>query len=363
LTARLIHDDTGGEVLAVWADDAQEALAILTPAELKGVGPWLLARKLFDAGTRGTVIPEELLLRRWDPGRAALRARAAELRAALRRRRMGLEPSARLVRPLPPPPAMSAPVISVLMAARDADDTIRGSVESALAQVEERLELIVIDDGSRVPVSELLADVRDPRLSVLRHARSRGVQAARNTGLARARGEFIAQLDADDLWMPEYASTVLPRFEDPGVGLVYSNSRILGHPAGQELYIQDPSVHPMDRFPKFAEQNPVPSLTATMRAGALRAVGGWRTWLRQAFDYDVYARLIMAGWRFAYVDRPLAWYRWPEPTRGMSYDHRRTEIGELQLWASFVLRHPRVPGPRRQVRVRVGRELRRLMRR
>jgi hypothetical protein len=78
---------------------------------------------------------------------------------------------------------------------------------------------------------------------------------------------------------------------------------------------------------------------------------------------DLYARLIMAGWRFGYVDRPLGWYRWPEPTRGMSYETRRTEIGALQLSTAFVLRHPRVPGPRRHVRLRVGRELWRLLRR
>jgi cellulose synthase/poly-beta-1,6-N-acetylglucosamine synthase-like glycosyltransferase len=214
-----------------------------------------------------------------------------------------------------------------------------------------------------VPVSEVLADVQDTRLTVLRHPRGHGVQAARNRALGKARGEFVAQLDADDVWLPEYTTSVLPEFEDPGVGLVYSNIRLLGHPAGQELYIQDPTVHPMDRFPKFAEQNPVPSPTAMMRAAAVRSVGGWRTWLTQAFDYDLYARLIMAGWRFRYVDRPLGWYRWPEPDRGMSYDTRRTEIGELQLWAAFVLRHPRVPGPRRQLRVRVGREVKRLLRR
>jgi glycogen synthase len=363
LSARLLDEDTGGELLAVRGDEAREALATLAPAELSGAGAWLLARTLFDRGRRGLVIPEELVLGRWDPGRAQPVARAAELNAALRRRALGLEPSTPLGPVLPPPPSDAAPLISVLMAARDADDTIRGSVESVLAQAEERLELIVIDDGSRVPLAELLGDVRDARLSILRHSRSRGVQAARNTGLVKARGPFIAQLDADDVWLPEYASAVLPEFEDPSVGLAYSNSRILGHPAGQELYIEDASVHPMDRFPKFAEQNPVPSLTATMRAEALRGVGGWRSWLRQAFDYDVYARLIMAGWRFAYVDRPLGWYRWPEPSRGMSYDQRRTEIGELQFWTSFVLRHPRVPGPRRQVRVRVGRELRRLIRR
>lgn len=363
LTSQLIHADSGGELPAVRPEHAGAAIAALVPVELRGAGPWLLARRLLEDGRRGLMVPEELVVGRWEPARAGPAVRATELTAVLRRRSLGLEPSPDLRPALPPRRSGAPPVLSVLMAARDADDTIRGSVESALAQAEERIELIVIDDGSRVPVSELLDDVRDPRLTVLRHRKSRGVQAARNAGLAKARGEFVAQLDADDVWLPEYASSVLPQFEDPSVGLVYSNSRILGHPAGQELYIGDASVHPMDRFPKFAEQNPVPSLTATMRADAVRDVGGWRPWLRQAFDYDLYARLIMAGWRFAYVDRPLGWYRWPQPTRGMSYDHRSTEIGELQFWASFVLRHPRVPGPRRQLRVRAGHELRRLMRR
>jgi glycosyltransferase involved in cell wall biosynthesis len=258
---------------------------------------------------------------------------------------------------------MPAPLVSVLMPAYNAEDTIGASVDSVLAQDEERLELIVVDDASRTPASEVLAGVRDERLQIVRRASNGGPSAARNTGLSRARAPFVAPLDADDLWAPEYASAVLPRFEDPGVGLVYSNTRILGHPAGQELYIQDSSVHPMDSFPKFAEQNPVPSPTVTMRAEAVRAARGWARWLRITQDYDLYARLIMAGWRFDYVDRPLAWYRWPQPNRGISYDRRATELEELKLWLAFVVRHPRVPGPRRQVRARVGRELKRLMRR
>jgi glycosyltransferase involved in cell wall biosynthesis len=249
------------------------------------------------------------------------------------------------------------------MAAFDAETTIEASVESALGQSEERLELIVIDDGSRVPVAELLAGVRDPRLRVVRHNRNRGLSAARNTGLRRALAPFVAQLDADDLWEREYAASVLPRFEDPTVGLVYTNASIIGHPSGQDTYIPDPSVHPMDRFPKFAEQNPVPSLTAAMRTEAVRGVRGYAGWLRAAMDYHLYAKLIMAGWRFAYIDRRLAHYRWPEPARGMSFDRRATELAELKFWLAFVARHPRVPGPRRQVRVRLGRELRRALRR
>ena len=69
--------------------------------------------------------------------------------------------------------------------------------------------------------------------------------------------------------------------------------------------------------------------------------------------------LAAAGWRFAYVDRKLASYRWPEPTRGLSWQERPRELNLLRMYATFVLRHPRVPGPRRQVRTRVKQELRR----
>jgi hypothetical protein len=153
---------------------------------------------------------------------------------------------------------------------------------------------------------------------------------------------------------------VVPRFEDPEVGLVYTNAWLIGHPADQKTYIFDASVHPMDRFPKFAERNPVPNPTATIRTDAVRAVGGYATWLRSAVDYQLYAKLIMAGWRFHYVDRPLASYRWPSPERGMSWDTRTTEVDLLKIWLAFVARHPTVPGPRRQVRTLLRHELSRL---
>ena len=253
-----------------------------------------------------------------------------------------------------------APVLSVLIPAYDAAPTIRASVDSALAQTDERVELIVIDDGSAIPVSEVLAAVVDPRLRIVRHARNLGLSVALNTGLRHAHAPFVSQLDADDQWDEDYVETILPLFGDPAVGLVYSNARLVGHPALQEAYIQDPSVHPLDTFPEFAEQNPVPSLTATMRTEAVRAVGGYANWLRHAMDYQLYAKLIMAGWRFAYVDRCLASYSWPGPTRGMSWDTRTTELSELKLWLAFAARHPTVPGPRRQIRRRLRRELQRL---
>ena len=246
------------------------------------------------------------------------------------------------------------------MGAYNAEETVAESVASALDQTEPRVEVIVVDDGSRIPAADVLASIKDPRLRVIRHDRNRGLSAARNTALREARADLVAQLDADDLWEPDYVASVVPRFEDPAIGLVYTNAYLLGHPHQQKAYILDPSVHPMDRFPKIAEQNPIPSLTATMRARAVRGVGGYATWLRNAMCYYLYAKLVMAGWRFDYIHKCLASYRWPSSERGMSWNTRARELEELKLWLAFVARHPTVPGPRRQVRTRLRREFDRL---
>jgi glycosyltransferase involved in cell wall biosynthesis len=252
------------------------------------------------------------------------------------------------------------PLTTVVMPAYDAEATIRESVESALAQTEPRLELIVVDDGSRTPVADVLRDLTDPRLRVIRHSQNRGPSAARNTALRAARASLVSQLDADDLWEPEYLESVLPHFEDPAIGLVYTNATILGHPTGHDTYIVDPSPHPIDRFPKLAEQNPVPALTATMRKDAVVAVGGYAGWLWLAQDYHLYLKLAAAGWRFSYLHRKLARFRWPQPERGRTYDRRRHELYELRMWLAFAVRHPLTPGPRGQVRRRLRGELDRL---
>jgi glycosyltransferase involved in cell wall biosynthesis len=248
------------------------------------------------------------------------------------------------------------------MPAYRSEATIRASVDSVLGQTEGRLELIVVDDASPLPAREVLAGVGDPRLRIIRRSRNGNTAAARNTGLRAARAPLVSQLDADDLWEPDYLETVLPLFDDPRVGLAYANTHIIGHPHGLDDYIGDPSPHPLDRFPKLADACPVPAPTATMRTEAVRAVGGYSRWLWTATDYYLYAKLVAAGWRFAYVHRQLAHYRWPAAA-SKSAALRRVELAELQLWLAFALRHPRIPGPKRQVRMRLGRELKRLKRR
>jgi glycosyltransferase involved in cell wall biosynthesis len=252
------------------------------------------------------------------------------------------------------------PRTSVITPAHNAHATVRGAVESALAQTVPDLEVIVVDDGSDTPIAAALEGIDDPRLRLLTHSGNEGASAARNTALAIAEAPLVSTLDADDTWEPRYLETVLPLFDDPAVGLAYTNAFITGHPDGNDTYIHDPSVHPMDTFPKIAEQNPIPAVTATMRTDAVRAIGGWPGWIPLSEDYWVYLQLAAAGWRFAYVHERLATYGWPAPGHSQSYAaERRRERDLLKMYAAFVLRHPRTPGPRRQVRTRLRQELRR----
>lgn len=249
------------------------------------------------------------------------------------------------------------PRASVLMPAHDAEATLGEAVASVLGQTVGDLELIVADDASATPVAEVLADVRDPRLRIVRRGRNGGIARARNSALRLTRAPVVCQLDADDLWEPRFLEAMLPQLQRPDVGLAYCNATIVGHPDGHDDYIGDPSIHPRDRFPELAEANPVPCPTATMRTDAVRSVGGYGGWLRSAEDWHLYMRLAASGWRFAYLHERLARYRWPSAERGISYDVRRLERWVTAAMAGVALRHPRTPGPRQQAWSRLRRLL------
>jgi glycosyltransferase involved in cell wall biosynthesis len=246
------------------------------------------------------------------------------------------------------------PRVSVLIPAYNSPPEIVQAVTSALAQTIGDVEVIVSDDGSAVPVAERLAPVRDKRLRIIRSARNGGIAAARNAALAAAAAPIVAQLDHDDFWRDDHLEWLLPALSEPSIGLAYANAEIIGHPDGLDRWIavrtpgdglpgwlSDPSIHPVNDLTTLYRGNPIPALSVVMRTDAVRAVGGYPRGLDIATDYALYIRIRRAGWRFAYVDRPSAVYRWPEPQRGASFNRRRGHRHELRLFAGLALREPR----------------------
>src|SRR6478609_5039218 len=90
--------------------------------------------------------------------------------------------------------------ISVVIPTFNSSGTIREAVATARAQTRRPIEIIVVDDGSEDSTLQILNELAGPDLIVLRHSTNRGGAAARNTGMAHARGDYLALLDADDLW-------------------------------------------------------------------------------------------------------------------------------------------------------------------
>lgn len=264
----------------------------------------------------------------------------------------------------------SAPSATVIMPAYNAAATITEAVASVLGQSVGDLELIVVDDGSSVPVAETLAAVRDPRLRVIRLASNRGVSAARNTALVAARSGVIAQLDADDYWRRDHLQGLLPAFDDPAVGLAYTNVEIVGPTApvdraitirapndGLPAWLSDRAEHPVDDLARLYSVNPIPSPAVIMRTAAVRDVGGYPVWLTVGEEYYLYIKLKRAGWRFAYVDRMSAVYRWPEPGRGVSFDRRHAARQNLKLFSVLMMRTPAESAIRAPIRARFYREI------
>src|SRR5690606_2958642 len=115
------------------------------------------------------------------------------------------------------------PVVSVILPVYNGEDSILSAVRSVLNQTWRNLELIVVNDGSTDGTLEKLQCIRDTRLKVI-DKENGGVSEARNLGFARSLGQYIAFIDADDIWFPEKVETELATIrqgEDP-VCIVYS---------------------------------------------------------------------------------------------------------------------------------------------
>ncbi len=119
----------------------------------------------------------------------------------------------------------STPLVSVIMPVFNGTVTLHQSMISVLSQSIRDLELIVVDDGSSdssAEIAEHLAQT-DDRVRLARRAKSGGPAAARNTGIATAKGSYLAFCDADDMWLEHKLERQLECAERTGAPLIYSS--------------------------------------------------------------------------------------------------------------------------------------------
>ena len=201
---------------------------------------------------------------------------------------------------------MSTPLVSVVIPTKDRWPLLRRALSGVASQRDVELELLVVDDGSvsRAPADVLAMIAQNGE--VISNGGPRGVSAARNLGLARARGEWVAFLDDDDLWAPDWLASAIGAAVACHAGLVAGAYWIVdrhgtvtgGQPAPDPAVIADARPH----------GNAIggPSMVL-LDAAAVRAVGGFDTRLSALADWELWLRLSRLV-ACATVDRPLVAY-------------------------------------------------------
>ncbi len=133
-----------------------------------------------------------------------------------------------------PSAQLSAPNITVLLAAYNSAGTVARAIRSVLEQTEQSYELLVIDDGSSDKTAEIADGFarQDARVRVIRMAQNGGQSKARNHGLAMARGRWTATLDADDRYHPKRLAALVEAGDRQGVDLVVENLLLVDSATG-----------------------------------------------------------------------------------------------------------------------------------
>ncbi len=217
------------------------------------------------------------------------------------------------MRPVLAPPARPGPLqpgpptFSVVIAAYQAAGTVGAAVESALSQTRPPLEIIVSDDGSTDDLEGALAAYRDH--IVLLHGPNRGPGAARNAAFRAAQGDFVAILDADDLFLPErleaFAEVAVAR---PDLDIVTTDAFMeLDGEVVRQVYDEGWTFDVGDQRVEILNRNFIFGLAA-VRRGTLLAVGGMdeAPELIGVEDWDLWIRMILAGSTAGLIPEPLA---------------------------------------------------------
>jgi glycosyltransferase involved in cell wall biosynthesis len=200
------------------------------------------------------------------------------------------------------------PKVSVIIPAYNAMEYLPKTLESVLKQTFTDCELLIINDGSSDSILEWAAGLTEPRVKLISQL-NQGVAVARNTGIAHAQGEYLAFLDADDLWEPTKLEKQVRCLENnPAVGLIYTWTALIdqsGKPTGRVF-----ASHLEGNVWEHMIQNDAVcnGSSAMVRRCCFDTVGLFDQNVAPAEDYEMWIR-IAARYPFAAIKEPLTLYR------------------------------------------------------
>ncbi len=235
------------------------------------------------------------------------------------------------------PPIDPDRFVSVLIPAFNEARVIEASVRRVLASRDVRIEVIVLDDGSKDATSAIVAAAfaDDPRVRLLTLVNG-GKARALNHGLTLAKGEIVVALDADTQFEPDTIARLARWFVDPAIGAVAGNAKVGNRvnlvtrwQALEYITAQNLERRALARLDAMTV---VPGAVGAWRAATIRQVGGYPP-DTLAEDQDLTIAIQRAGWKVMYDQDAVAWTEAPESFPALARQRFRWAFGTLQcLW-------------------------------
>jgi GT2 family glycosyltransferase len=266
---------------------------------------------------------------------------------------------------------MTSPTFTAVICAFNAASTLRDAIRSVLAQTRDDLELIVVDDGSTDATPTVARSFEsDPRM-ILVQQENRGLAAARNTGLARARGRYVGFNDADDLWMPTYLEELGRAMEaDPAAAIATGDlwmldesTRRMHRRTAFDIYPSAPArIAGEELVGKLVAGNFLPGCSM-VRPEAIAKAGGFDASRSAVEDWDMWIRVAALGYAAIRIRRPLV--IWRDRSGSMSKDRllmtrnrREVLLNVIERYdvpkAARIAAHQRLPVIERDIRALGG---------
>ncbi|MEY4765089.1 MAG: hypothetical protein RI907_1762 [Pseudomonadota bacterium] len=234
-------------------------------------------------------------------------------------------------------------LVSVIVPCHNARRYIEAALASATSQTHPNLQIIVIDDGSTDDTAAIVRE-RFPQVTLMSQPNG-GVSSARNLGLKLAEGEFIAFLDADDVWHPQKVEAQLALLQaHPDVLLCRSDrvDSLTDFDARQDLTAQSglprhhlvAALHDSFHHPYFATS------TVMVRRRAIERTGGFDPRLRIAEDIDFYLRVLLQAPEVICLDFPAAFKRTVSGSLGDNSEYGYKQL--IEVYSRLEKQHPQI---------------------
>lgn len=241
-------------------------------------------------------------------------------------------------------------MISVIIPLYNKEDTIARALDCVLAQTYQDFEVVVVDDGSTDDGAIVVERYADPRIRFIRQANA-GVSAARNRGIEEAKGDYVAFLDADDEWLPEFLAEIValqqefPECRAQATNYIFNSYGVKSPTILRKIPFDNERGVLTNYFEVAAHSHPpVWTSAVCIERKLLQEIGGFPVGIKSGEDLLVWANVAVRT-HWAYSMKPMAQYNFDQ----MSFKEIPTRVPEevdvvgaklLILWKDY----PNVPG-------------------